>query len=331
MPEAGDRWYAQPMTMLDTLLLLALPASGKSELRRYLDTRSGEELAELHLRPSVQLDDYPYVHLMRRISAELTALDQDPVFFASSGEGWLEPRDWGALIHLLNEDFDALTTPRSPGGADGLLDRLDAARRKVGAPSPFEAMPPAIRSALCGAIDDEVVGDPERIDPSRHTVVIEFARGGPQGAELPLAPPHGYAYSLAQLSEPILESAAILYVWVDPAESRRRNRERARPGPDGDASILHHGVPEVVMKDEYGTDDIEWLMEQSSRPGTVEVSNHGRLFHLPVVRFDNRVDRTSFLRADQTEWDDENLRELRSELVDDFARLAQLRAGEATG
>ena len=214
-----------------------------------------------------------------------------------------------------------------PSGADALLDRLDAARRSVGAPAPFAGMPGVIRATLCAAIEDEVGETQGTADLSGHTVVIEFARGGPDGAELPLEPPHGYAYSLAQLSEPILESAAILYVWVDPAESRRRNRDRARPGPDGDASILHHGVPEVVMRDEYGTDDMAWLMEQSSRPGTVEVFSHGRLFHLPVVRFDNRVDRTSFLRADQAVWGQDNLADLRSTLVGDFARLAQLRAG----
>lgn len=317
--------------MLDTLLLLALPASGKSELRRYLDSRNRDELAELHLRPSVQLDDYPYVHLMRRISAELAPLGEDPVFFASSGEGWLEPRDWGALIHLLNEDFAALTSPVDNTGADALLDRLDAARVAVGAPAPFAGMPADVRRALCAAIADEVTEAPRVADTSEHTVVIEFARGGPADTGLPLPPPYGYAYSLAQLSEPILESAAILYVWVNPEESRRRNRERAQPGPDGDASILHHGVPEVVMRDEYGTDDIEWLMEHSERPGTVTVLAHGRTFHLPIVRFDNRIDRTSFLRADQTEWDQRRLDELRTALAEVFARLAQLRAAVTPG
>ncbi|MGI9610208.1 MAG: hypothetical protein ACR2NL_07920 [Acidimicrobiia bacterium] len=317
--------------MLDTLLLLALPASGKSELRRYLDTRNPKELSELHLRPCTQLDDYPYVHLMRRISAELTDLGQDPVFFSSSGEGWLEPRDWGTLIHLLNEDFEALTTPRQPGGAEGLLDRLDTARRAVGAPSPFSDMPAAVRTALCEAIADEVVEAPEAADVSRHTVVIEFARGGPDGAEHPLPPPHGYGYSLAQLSESILESAAILYVWVDPAESRRRNRERARPGREGDASILHHGVPETVMVDEYGTDDMSWLIEHGDKPGTVRVDAHDRTFHVPVARFDNRVDRTSFLRHDPTDWDDARLEALRVTLLGEFDQLARLRAGKAAG
>ncbi len=311
---------------LDTLLLLALPASGKSELRRYLDTRSRDELAELRLRPSVQLDDYPYVHLMRRISAELTGLGQDPVFFATSGDAWLEPRDWGVLIHLLNEDYAGLTHPMPmvPGtAADTLLNRLDAARLSVGAPAPFESIDEAVRSALCAAIEEEAsqLARPEPVDLATQTVVIEFARGGPDGAQMPLNPPYGYAYSLGQLSASILESAAILYVWVKPAESRRRNRERARPGPAGDASILHHGVPEEVMRDEYGTDDMEWLMEHSCRPGTVAVHAHGRAFHLPVVRFDNRVDRTSFLRDDEANWDNERVGGLHKDLVDLFARL----------
>ena len=77
---------------------------------------------------------------------------------------------------------------------------------------------------------------------------------------MPIEPPHGYPYSLGQLSPEILDRASILYVWVTPEESRRRNNERARPGRDGDASILHHGVPEAVMLGDYGTDDLPWLM-----------------------------------------------------------------------
>ncbi|NNC93641.1 MAG: hypothetical protein HKN80_14250 [Acidimicrobiia bacterium] len=323
------------MSTLDTLLLLALPASGKSELRRFLDSRSRDELAELHLRPGVQLDDYPYVHLMRRVSAELTRLGAPPIFFASSGEGWLEPRDWGALIHLLNEDYAALTSPRpaAPEAGGVLLRRFDAARRAVGAPAPFDALDGGVRSELCTAIETEA-SELDRLEPvdlAVRTVVIEFARGGPDDARMPLEPPNGYAYSLSQLSPAILESAAILYVWVEPAESRRRNRERAKPGREGDASILHHGVPETVMMDEYGTDDIEWLMEHSDRPGTIAVSAHGRVFHLPIVRFDNRVDRTSFLRSDPASWDGELVDGLRLALRDAFGQLAQLSDASAAG
>ena len=314
------------VALIDTLLLLALPASGKSELRRYLDTRTAAELAELSLKPSVQLDDYPYVHLMRRVSQELRALGEEPVFFAADDGEWLEPRDWGTLIQLVAEDYAWLAAPPavSPDGAGSwLLERFDRARRAAGAPSPFGAMDPGTREALCAAIESEAAGllRSEPVDVTAHTVVVEFARGGPGGAPMPLAAPQGYSYSLAQLSPEILESAVILYVWVDPAESRRRNRERARPGIAGDASILHHGVPESVMRDEYGTDDIAWLMDTSERAGTVTVEAHGRRFHLPIVRFDNRVDRTSFLRESVESWDPVAVADRHQILVNDLGSL----------
>lgn len=316
------------MATIDTLLLLALPASGKSELRRYLDTRRSDELAELHLKPSVQLDDYPYVHLMRRISRELRLLGEDPVFFASDDGGWLEPRDWGVLIRLVSEDYASLTNPTPvPAGeaASWLLERLDRARSAAGAPARFDTLGSGPRASLCAALEAEAAAlvRTEPVDLAAHTVVVEFARGGPVGASMPLAEPAGYAYSLALLSPEILESASILYVWVDPVESRRRNRERARPGPAGDASILHHGVPESVMLDEYGTDDINWLMEASDQPGSVMVNAHGRRFHLPIVRFDNRVDRTSFLRDGIEAWDPARVTELHQVLARDLASLVR--------
>ena len=58
--------------VLDVVLLLALPASGKSEVRRYMASLTPEQCRnEFHLGPTVQLDDYPYVHMMRRVSQEL--------------------------------------------------------------------------------------------------------------------------------------------------------------------------------------------------------------------------------------------------------------------
>src|SRR5215510_6941663 len=70
--------------LIDVLLLFALPASGKSEVRRYLASLSPEQCRdELHLGPTAQLDDYPYVHLMRRVSQELRKRGGDGVFFDS--------------------------------------------------------------------------------------------------------------------------------------------------------------------------------------------------------------------------------------------------------
>ncbi len=116
---------------------------------------------------------------------------------------------------------------------------------------------------------------------------------------MPLPHPLGYRASVAALEDAILARASILYVWVEPEESRRRNRERARPGREGDASILHHGVPESVMFGDYGTDDVAWLESRARRPGTIPIDQHD----IPFARFDNRDDLTSFLRADPTEWD----------------------------
>ena len=70
--------------ILDTILLTALPASGKSEVRRYLDVQDATAVAgQFHMGPTVQLDDYPYVHMMRRISEELVEVGQPPLFFLS--------------------------------------------------------------------------------------------------------------------------------------------------------------------------------------------------------------------------------------------------------
>ncbi|MDY0001915.1 MAG: hypothetical protein RBU30_11515, partial [Polyangia bacterium] len=62
---------------IDTLLLLALPASGKSEARRFLLNFPLEQRLELfHISDTVQLDDFPYVHFMRCVDEELEKLGQ---------------------------------------------------------------------------------------------------------------------------------------------------------------------------------------------------------------------------------------------------------------
>ncbi len=283
---------------LDVLLLLALPAAGKSEIRTYLDHLDKTALTDLGFGPQVHLDDYPYVHLMRLLSRELRALGRDPGYFSDDSSPMLEPLDWGTLIHLINEDFAALSgEPILPS----ILERMDAARAAVGADRVFDELAAGERARLEQAVAADLPTHPGAA-PEASTVVIEFARGGPEGAEPPLSAPLGYRYSLAELDPGILRRAAILYVWVTPEESRRRNRDRARPGPEGDASILHHGVPEVVMRGDYGMDDMAWMLESSGRPGVVAVEARGEHFEIPTARFDNRRDRTSFLRADPAEW-----------------------------
>jgi hypothetical protein len=121
------------------------------------------------------------------------------------------------------------------------------------------------------------------------------------------------------LSAEILERACILYVRVDPEESRRKNRERSTPGEEG--SILHHGVPEQVMVDEYGMDDFLWLMSQARRPGYIDVEAGGRTHELPAAVFDNRGDFTSFLREDPETWDESDVVALERQLVEAVGRL----------
>jgi hypothetical protein len=192
-----------------------------------------------------------------------------------------------------------------------LLDRLDRARSLAGAPTPFVHLDPGIRRNLEAGIAADIAAlDPIAAASADSTIVIEFARGGPVDVGLPLPHPLGYASSIAALDDAVLARSAILYVWVEPEESRRRNRERAQPGPSGDASILHHGVPETVMIRDYGTDDLSWLETQSRQPGTIPI----RGFDIPTQRFDNRSDLTSFLRADPAEWPETSVAMLHRDL-----------------
>ena len=66
-PLLNERVAVSESEIIDILLLLALPASGKSEVRRYLANLTPAQCRDdFHLGPTVQLDDYPYVHMMRR-------------------------------------------------------------------------------------------------------------------------------------------------------------------------------------------------------------------------------------------------------------------------
>jgi hypothetical protein len=321
-------------SVLDVVLLLALPASGKSEVRRYLAHLTPEQCRdEMHLGPTVQLDDYPYVHMMRRVSQELRQRGHDGVFFDSDDLPMKESRDWGTLVELLNEDFGDLVKKNRPAPASAatwLLDRFDAARKKVGAPAALAALPAALRAELIATLEPEArklladknEGVPETLEG--RTIVIEAARGGPDKATLPLPSPLGYQYSLATFSDEILKRATILYVWVTPEESRRKNHERTDPNDPG--SILNHGVPMAVMLGDYGCDDMDWLIQHSDRPDTVKVATRGTTYHLPVARFDNRQDKTTFVRVDPAKWKAEDVKKLHDGLGAGFAQLAKATA-----
>lgn len=297
--------------ILDTVLLLALPASGKSEVRKYLAHVSPATLKkDFHMGASAQLDDFPYVHLMRRIDDELAKLGKERIFFLAPDKPFQNPLDWGTLVALLNEDYRGLLARKASRAH--LFDRLDGASIAAHAPARLRLLDGATRKSLAAALGTECremaddLAKTQKVGRKDRTVVIEFARGGPQGSRMPLPGSFGYRYGLSLLSKEILARAAVLYIWVTPEESRRKNTARTNPNDPG--SILHHGVPMEVMLNDYGCDDMDWLESQASKPGTIPIEAHGKTFAVPFARFDNRVDKTSFLRDDPAGWNPEIVR-----------------------
>ncbi|MCM2267446.1 MAG: hypothetical protein NDI60_06675 [Elusimicrobiales bacterium] len=295
----------------DIVLLLALPASGKSEVRRFLANVEPERLKkEFHIGPNLQLDDFPYVHMMRRADDELAKLGKARLFFKSGDRPFIDTKDWGTLIHLLNEDYHDLmkkNVVKTDSAADLLMRRIDKAGEKAKlAPrlakldkDTWAKVAKELEKEARAMLDEKHAAYPASFEGK--TIVIEAARGGPDKSTFPLKDPLGYQYSLRELDPEILKRAVILYVWVTPEESRRKNTARTNPNDPG--SILHHGVPMEVMLGDYGCDDMDYLEKNSEVPGTITIARDGKKYHLPIGRFDNRVDKTSFLRVEKKDWD----------------------------
>jgi hypothetical protein len=313
---------------IDTLILIALPASGKSEVRRYMFEQPRDaRLRDFHIDENAQLDDFPYVHFMGRVDDELEARGHKRAFYRAKNDRFVFLGTWGVLLRLVNDDYAVLKggLPTPEADVEVIFARIDAARAAVDGPPVFAGMDAALKAELVTALkpDAEFMMNelwehrPESMEG--RTTIIEFARGGPDGAEMPLSKPHGYAWNLSNLAPEILEKAAVIYIWVDPAESRRKNRARYVPGEEG--SSLHHMAPEVVMLGDYGTCDIAYLMENAEKPSTIKIEAHGKTYHLPVARFDNRNDKTSFLHRDPSSWTEDELGTLRGALVPPMAAL----------
>ena len=310
---------------IDVLLLTALPASGKSEVRKYLSNLSPEECRNnFGIGETVQIDDFPYVHIMRRVSDELSSRGIEPPFFPSPAMSFKDSRDWGMLIKLVNEDYSDLVNKNKPNPSSAamwLFNRMDKARMQVGAEPVFRDMDASLKKELLVALEkdakkllkNKINEIPDTLEGK--TVVIEFARGGADSSPMPLPSPYGYKYSFAQLSPEILEKASVLYIWVSPEESRKKNEARANPNDPG--SILNHCVPRAVMYNDYGCDDIEHLIESSDKPDTIKVNAYGKEYYLPIGRFDNRVDKTTFVHDDK--WAQSDINALQSSLEEAFS------------
>ena len=296
--------------VFDVVLLVALPASGKSEVRNFMANIEPERLQkEFHIGENLQLDDFPYVHMMRRIDNELEKMGEERLFYPGE-EPFIDGRDWGTLCCLLNEDYHDLLN-RNIVGTDSaaklLFDRIDRAGAQVGINPRIAMLKEDIRNRLAELLEKEArvmldekhAAYPESFD--NKTIIIECARGGPDGSDMPLGGTFGYQYSLPLFCPEILEKSVVLYIWVTPEESRRKNSDRADPNDPG--SNLHHGVPMAVMLGDYGCDDMEYLVEHSEQENTIIVSAYGKNYHLPIGIFDNRQDKTSFLRETPEKWD----------------------------
>ena len=294
----------------DIVLLVALPASGKSEVRNFMANLAPERLLrEFHIGANLQLDDFPYVHMMRRIDNELEAMGESRIFYPGE-EPFCDGRDWGTLCCLLNEDYHDLinrNVSKPDSAAMLLFERIDRAGGQVGIAPRLGLLPESVRSKLASILEEEARAMLEEKHAQypdsfeNKTIVIECARGGPDGSSMPLTDTFGYQYSLPIFCPEILEKAVVLYLWVTPEESRRKNADRADPNDPG--SNLHHGVPMAVMLGDYGCDDMEYLVQHSEKKNTLTVCAHGKTYHLPIGIFDNRVDKTSFLREAPDKWD----------------------------
>ena len=108
----------------------------------------------------------------------------------------------------------------------------------------------------------------------RHTVLIEFARGGEDGID----------EALRHLHDDILKMARLVYIKVSYEESVRKNRRRARKGMED--SILYHSLPDEKMEFYYKTNDWEKLEAKDSR--VIDV----RGFKVPYAVFDNMPEKT---------------------------------------
>lgn len=301
-----------------TVLLVALPASGKSEVRNFMANIEPERLKkEFHIGENLQLDDFPYVHFMRLIDNQLEAKGEPRIFYQSDEDPFFNDYDWGTLIMLLNEDYDRMMArevinPESY--AMELFERMDRAAKAAGIEPRIAMLDDELILELAEELEEEarkMAAEKERQYAASYegkTLVIECARGGPDGSEMPLTGGYGYQYSLPMFSKEVLDDAAILYIWVTPEESRRKNNERANPDDPG--SNLFHGVPINVMLGDYGCDDMEYLRENSEVPETITIKKNEETWHIPIGVFDNRVDKTSFLRQDKELWSEENIEDM---------------------
>ena len=301
--------------VFNVVLLNALPASGKSELRKFMNENNPEQMEnEFHIGKNLQLDDFPYVWLMRQVDKKLAAMGKPTLYYPDDDSPTYDGRVWGVLSILLSEDYQdmvncAYVNPKS--AAEYLFDRFDRACVAVCMKPMIAQLDEDVHKKIAEELEDEARAllDEKQSqyceDMSDKTIIIEFSRGGNDGASMPLTDTFGYQYTYSMMSPDLLKNAAILYLWVTPEESRRKNE--ARYDPNNPGSSINHKTPDKVMYYDYGCDDIVYMKETSDKPDTIKVEAWGKTYYLPVGIFDNRDDFTTQFRGPKETWDKESV------------------------
>lgn len=327
---------------IPVLLLIALPASGKSEVRKCLkmiQKDQPDEFARLGIGETVDLDDFPYVDFMRLTDLARFELGLPPIFFDGPKGGFRDSRDWLTLIHLLNEDFEGLTEPKPSldmcAAALDLFDRFDRADAKAGIAPRFAALREN-RIAMATAIvwwatnpEHKGMSAGKKLVKNSYfwrvpslddkTVVIEFSRGIPKDTELPAPFPFGYRYSLAAIHPDIFEMAFILYIKVNLEDSIRKDEERATPPPGCEDSTMYHGLPTAVRDGAYWGDDFDDLLDDD---GWAWSKNEDGC---PAAIFDNTgIGCTDIFRLPEDKWTPEAVAPAAAKLKAAFAELLRI-------
>ena len=324
----------------------SLPASGKSESRRYLKSLNKEQNAKFHLGDTTtQIDDYPYVDAMRKIDLAAEKVLNKHIFFISQNDPFINKYDWGTLVYLINDDYADVKSLNSnipplyeKDPVNWLFNRFDVAgvktghigarffelRKEVGEKK-YEEFKKECFPFCNTLLHDKYANIPKSLEGK--TIVFEFARGGPKGASFPLEEPLGYQYSMSLLDDEILKSAAALYIWVTPEMSYQKNLNRAKEGAEGKSQTvstqlsLNHGVPHNVMVGDYGCDDFEYLINKSTNKNFLPIVKNGVEFHVKAGMFDNRSDLTSDFRKPQNEWTKEQIEKMEKAMTAAFDSL----------
>lgn len=332
--------------VLPILMFCALPASGKSESRRFFKSLTEEEMAQFHLGESTtQVDDYPYVDALEKIDAFCNKTLGKTIFKDPNTRLFFSGYEWGVLTYLINEDyFDIKKLDKKipkefeADPVKWLFDRYDNASEKTGKiPRRFEELEKNSDKEkfkefkeqcfdVCNTLlHDKYDNIPESLEGK--TIIFEFSRGGAKGSTFPLKEPQGYEYTLSLFDEEILNNANILYIWVTPEQSFQKNKQREKEGLEGKSLTvstqlsLNHGVPDSVMNHEYGLDDFEYLLSLSKDGKYVPIKKNGKEFKIKAGRLDNRSDLTSDFRKPKKDWTKEQISKMTEAMKKAFDAL----------